>query len=123
MFRKTKLKQFEEKLKKEKEKIESQLRSFAKEDKKLKGDWDTKYPHMDGGVGGQRLEEASDEVETYATLLPIEYSLETQLKDINLALEKIKKGTYGKCEKCGKMIALKKLEAFPAAKVCQNCQE
>lgn len=122
MIKKTILKHLKEKLEKEKKEIESQLKSFAKEDKKLKGDWDTKYPRMNGGVGSQRLEEASDEVETYATLLPIEYSLENQLKDINLALKKIRKGSYGKCEKCGQQISLKRLEAFPAAKLCTRCK-
>jgi len=46
-----------------------------------------------------------------------------QLLDINLALEKIKKGTYGKCEKCGKQISIQRLKAYPEAKYCRECNK
>lgn len=111
------LKELEEKLEKGKKVLEEQLRTFAKEDPNLKGDWDTKFPDFDGG-----LEEAADEVEEYNTLLPIEFNLETRLRDINLALKKIKKKGYGKCEKCGKKIGEKRLEVYPEARLCMKCQ-
>ena len=114
--------QLKQKLKKEKSALEKQLSGFAKKDPKLKGDWDSKFPHFNGGVGGQSLEEAADEVEEYATRLPIEYSLELRLRDVNLALEKIKKGNYGKCDKCGKQISEEKLKVYPAARFCSDCQ-
>lgn len=48
--------------------------------------------------------------------------LEQQLKDtktsIKVALLKIKNGTYGKCEKCGKQIELARLLAMPTARLC-----
>jgi RNA polymerase-binding transcription factor DksA len=44
------------------------------------------------------------------------------LRDINLALEKIKKGNYGICEKCGKEIEIDRLEAIPEARFCKNCK-
>lgn len=122
MVKKTELKELKKKLEEEKRTIETQLKSFAREDKKLKGDWDTKYPHFDGGVGSQREEEASNEVEAYVNLLAIEHSLEIQLRDVNLALEKIQKGNYGKCEKCGKSISLQRLKALPAARTCSKCK-
>lgn len=91
--------ELKEKLENEKKTIEEQLATFAEEDPKLKGDWDTRFPNFDGN-----LEEAADEVEEYTSKLPVEFSLETSLKDINSALEKIKKDEYGKCEKCEKKI-------------------
>lgn len=115
------LKKIEQKLKEEKALIEEELKSFAQKDEKLKGDWDTKYPQFNGGAGSQLLESEADEVEEYATLLPIEYNLELRLRDINLALEKIKKGVYGKCEKCQKEIAKKRLKIFPEARFCSKC--
>jgi DnaK suppressor protein len=105
------------KLKQAKQSLENQLRSFAKKDPNLKHDWDTKFPKFDGG----HLEEAADEVEEYSSLLPVEFSLETKLKDINLALEKIKKKKYGVCEKCGKIISQKRLNVSPEAKFCLKC--
>jgi DnaK suppressor protein len=117
------LKELEEKLEKQKHDIKSQLQKFAEEDKKLKGDWDTRYPRTDNGTGGQQLEDAADEVEQYSTLLPIEHNLELRLQDIESALEKIKEDKYGKCEKCGREIDEERLKVYPEAKICSDCQK
>jgi DnaK suppressor protein len=109
-------------LEKDKENIEEELQNFAKKDLKIKGNWKTKFPHFDGGVGSQRMEEAADEVEEYITLLPIESRLELKLKEINSALERVKKGKYGKCEKCKKDIPLARLKAYPEARACLKCK-
>jgi len=101
--------------------IEQELQRFAVKDNKLKGDWDTKFPKLNGESGSRALEDAADEVEEYVTKLPIEHSLETRLKDIDLALEKIAKGTYGRCEKCGKKILKDRLRAYPEARFCLSC--
>jgi len=69
------------------------------------------------------LERQADEVEEYTTRLPLEHSLETKLAAINAALERITKGTYGKCGKCGKDIPIERLEIFPEAGLCVDCQE
>lgn len=115
------LKQIKEKLEADKKVIEEELQRFAKKDKNQKDDWDTKFPRFNGESGSQELEEEADEVEDYITKLPIEHSLENRLKDINLALEKIKKGKYGRCEQCGKKIPKERLEIVPEARICLNC--
>ncbi len=114
--------ELKEKLEKEKESIENDLSKFAKKDKNLKGDWDTRFPHWNGGSGSSALERAADQVEEYGNLLSLEYKLETMLKEIILALEKIKKGTYSKCENCGKEIKEKRLKIYPAARLCLKCE-
>lgn len=52
-------------------------------------------------------------------------ALEKHLKDtkagIIVALGKIQKGTYGKCEKCGKQIEEGRLLAMPTAQHCVTC--
>lgn len=123
MVNKKLLKELKEKLEKQKTSIETELEKFAKKDEKLKGDWDTKYPKFNGGVGSQALEDAADEVEEYATRLPIEHSLELRLEDINSALKKIKKSSYGKCEKCGKKISEERLKIYPEARNCSQCEK
>jgi len=117
--------ELKKKLEEQKIKIEESLKSFANKDEKLKGDWDTRFPQFDSEKGGKNadLEKAADEVEEYSTLLPIEYNLELRLKEINLALEKIKKGSYGICEKCGKEIPIERLRIYPEAKLCLSCQK
>jgi len=116
------IKKFKESLEKEKKEIENQLKKFAKEGK-IPQDWEAKFPHYDGESGSGALERAADEVEEYETLRSIEQSLELKLRDINLALEKIKKGNYGICEKCGKEIEIERLKAIPEARFCKNCKK
>jgi len=116
------LSELKEKLEKQKISIEAELGKFARKDKKLKGDWDTRYPKFNGGAGSQALEDAADQVEEYVTLLPIEHSMELQLQNINSALAKIKKGVYGICEKCNKKISEEKLRVYPESTECGKCK-
>jgi DnaK suppressor protein len=118
------LKKIKERLEKEKVLITEGLKKIAKKDEKLPGDWDTRFPSFNGGeAGGSLLEKEADEVEEYSTLLPIEYVLELKLKNIDSALEKMKEGKYGICEKCGKEIEEGKLEISPEAKYCLKCKK
>ena len=116
------LQQLKESLEKDKDSVEKELHSFAEKDKNLKGDWDTRFPKLDKETGGSSLEKAADEVEQYEAMLPVEFSLEKKLQDINLALGKIKRETYGNCEKCKKKISDERLKAFPAARTCKDCK-
>ncbi len=114
------LEKIKEKLEKEKQAIEKQLKGFAGKNKKIKGDWNTDYPRFENSASDS-LEEAADEVEEYSNLLPVEHNLELKLVEINKALERVKKGEYGVCEKCGKEIDPKRLEVSPEVKICTNC--
>ncbi|MFH1823732.1 MAG: TraR/DksA family transcriptional regulator [Candidatus Firestonebacteria bacterium] len=44
------------------------------------------------------------------------------LEEIDIALEKIEKGTYGTCEICGKLINKKRLKTLPFTKHDIECQ-
>jgi DnaK suppressor protein len=44
------------------------------------------------------------------------------LKEVVSALDKIRDGEYGSCERCGETIAEKRLEALPFARYCIGCQ-
>lgn len=101
----------------QKKAVQKELESFATEDPNLKHNWDTKYPNREDGD----KDEEADEVQEYDNKLSLEYSLELKLKDVNNALEKIAKGTYGICENCGKKIDEKRLLACPEAKTCLKC--
>jgi len=107
-----------EKLQNEQEKLEKQLNKFGVKADYSKTDWLTKYPKFDTGS----LEEEADEVEEYDNLLSINYALENEMKKILKALQKIKKGNYGLCERCGKPIAQKRLSLYPQADYCTKCQ-
>ena len=94
--------------------IKKELETFATEDPNLKHNWDTKYPNREDGD----KDDEADEVQEYDNKLSLEYSLELKLKDVNEALERIEKGTYGTCENCGKEIDIERLQACPEAKDC-----
>ncbi|MFC1663522.1 TraR/DksA family transcriptional regulator [Patescibacteria group bacterium] len=123
MLKKSFLEKIKEELEKKKNLIEQQLKGFAKKDNKLKGDWDSRFPSLGSETGGSSLEKEADEVQEYSTRLPIEFSLEIRLRDIDLALEKIKKGNYGICENCKKPIPEKRLKVCPEARLCLDCPQ
>lgn len=106
-------------LEKQRADIEKQLKSFAIKDIKLKGDYDTQFPDLGAN---QSSDESAQEVSLYESRLPVEFTLESKLQEIEAALDKIEKGKYGICEKCGKPIDLKRLEAKPEAKYCIKCE-
>lgn len=116
------LDKLKQKLEKEKTNLEEELKTFANKDKKLEHDWDTRFPNFGEESDLFDSEKEADEAEEYSNLLPIEYALETKLKNINLALEKIKKNTYGKCEKCKNEIKENLLKICPETKLCQDCK-
>jgi DnaK suppressor protein len=43
------------------------------------------------------------------------------LEEIDLALSKLARGTYGVCEGCKKPISLRRLAALPSARLCRKC--
>ncbi|HVP58506.1 MAG TPA: TraR/DksA C4-type zinc finger protein [bacterium] len=44
------------------------------------------------------------------------------MREIATALERLKGGTYGACERCGKPIGFKRLQAMPSARLCVKCK-
>ena len=49
-------------------------------------------------------------------------SVESELTELQAALDRLEAGTYGNCEVCGKPIAEGRLEAMPAARYCVEDQ-
>lgn len=72
---------------------------------------------------GTDEDENSAEVETFTTNLSLEKVLTSSLRDIDAALERIEKGTYGVCKYCGKPIDERRLLARPASSSCISCKE
>lgn len=109
--------ELKKKLEAQKNSLQKELESFAKEDKNIKNNWEAKYPNREDGD----KEEEADEVQEYDNMLSLEHSLEFKLKDVNDALEKMEKGNYGLCEKCNKEIEAERLQAAPEARLCMRC--
>ncbi len=56
------------------------------------------------------------------TALSIAGTESRQLSEVADALQRIDDGSYGACEGCEKNIPKKRLEVFPAARYCIECQ-
>ena len=113
-----KLRKIKHKLIAQKEYITAQLKRFARKNKKIKDDYETKFPHL-----GDHQDENAIEVSDYENNLSVEHNLEEELENIGDALKKTSEGTYGVCSNCGKPINPKRLEALPEATLCIECGE
>lgn len=104
-------------LEKRKEKILKDLESFTREDKHAKDKHRTKFIDL-----GSATDDNAKEIEVYSTNLSVERVLENNLKDIEQALKRIEKGTYGICKYCSKEIGEKRLLARPVSSACIACK-
>ena len=108
---------FKKILEEEKIKVEGQLKRIAK--KSLKDDdWQPTPPERN--LQQAEEGEAADLIEEMENRLGIEKELEKSLNEINAALLRIEKGTYGICEKTGEPISEERLQANPTARTCRN---
>ncbi|MDP9300532.1 MAG: TraR/DksA C4-type zinc finger protein [Actinomycetota bacterium] len=65
----------------------------------------------------------SHSTEERARVIAVVQALRSNLHDVDRALAKMAAGTYGTCERCGKLIADERLEAIPWALLCIDCKK
>lgn len=99
------------------EALRAQLNDLSDEDPKKNGRFETKFQDY-----GDSLEDAATETEQYIDDLSVERSLELRLGEVEGALERLRKGTYGICESCKKPISERRLSALPEARLCIKCE-
>ena len=99
---------------KEKERLEADLSTIAKKKGKK---FEVQYTDYGG-----KDEENAEEYIKYTRNLALDKSLEKLLSKTLIALKKIDDEIYGICERCGKSIPEGRLEAFPAAGSCMECE-
>ncbi|HAS04235.1 MAG TPA: molecular chaperone DnaK [Dehalococcoidia bacterium] len=74
----------------------------------------------EGSPFGKREEEATETADL-ENRMALEHRTREQLAEVERALDKFDKGTYGTCEICGKPINPERLEALPQALYCMEC--
>jgi DnaK suppressor protein len=99
---------FQNKLLSEKKEIENALLEYSKELSFVE-----QSPHP---------EEEAEEVEELLDYEAVRQNQQKRLDKINKALDKIKKGKYGICEKCGNEIEKEVLEIYPESEFCKKCK-
>lgn len=80
-------------------------------------------PAAAGDLSSHRTHIADQGTENYQRELASQLkSIEADaLREIDAALDRIAKGTYGICERCGEPIPLARLEVLPYARLCMKC--
>lgn len=61
--------------------------------------------------------------DTHTRNMALEETLKKTNTSIKIALQKITKGTYGKCEKCSDAVGIGRLLAMPTAMLCLSCSK
>jgi RNA polymerase-binding transcription factor DksA len=117
-MRKEQIKKLEERLKQELAETEKDLASVGRINPNNPDDWEPIPEEMDVSPADEN--EVADSIESYEENSAILKQLELKYNELKVALDKIAKGTYGKCEVCGKEIEIERLEANPAAKTCKK---
>lgn len=108
------LKYFKDRLVKEKALLEEELATVGRKDPANPKDWQATVD--DSQVDTADENEVADVLEEYEEHKAILAQLETQLNEVQAALQKIEDGKYGICEVSGEEIERERLEANPSAR-------
>jgi RNA polymerase-binding protein DksA len=101
----------------QKKQIVDDLNDISKTDIHEADNRGTQFPEY-----GDKPDENAQEISDFSTTVATQKILEKSLEDIDKALTRIEKGTYGTCKYCGKLIAEKRLMARPTAGACVACK-
>lgn len=110
--------EFQHPLEEEKKRVEETLAQFGTRDVRNPENWEPKFPDLNPKETD--AEEGADETEQFDANVGIATRLEERLHEIQGALDRIEKGTFGVCEKDGNEIDLERLRVYPAARTCRN---
>ncbi len=70
---------------------------------------------------GKRVGDGTTAAVERLNLVGTARELEAMLRDVDRALGKVEDGTYGICDRCGKLISEARLEARPWSVLCIDC--
>lgn len=73
--------------------------------------------------GNPDLAEQAIEIEDDEALGGQDELIDRQIASVKRALDRIAAGTYGQCVRCGREIAIARLEARPEAALCIDCAQ
>lgn len=108
------IEEMKQRLLKEKDSLEKDLSRFARPLEK-EGEYETIQEDL-----GTDMDDSATETEINNNNKSLEQSLESNLKDVLDALDKIDTQRYGLCEQTGREIPEDRLRALPAARICAD---
>ena len=110
---KDQLKKLDVTLEQEEKNLTDQLNRIANKNPLVKGDFEVRVPSY-GDEDDENTQESVDLDRNFA----MAQELESKLNSVRKTREKIKMGTYGKCDNCGSEIPQERLKAMPEAHKC-----
>ncbi|MET0903088.1 MAG: TraR/DksA C4-type zinc finger protein, partial [Acidimicrobiales bacterium] len=106
------------------EALKGERETYTRQAESLKAEADMLMAERE--PGDVQFDEESGEGDTLAVERERDLALSAQaqaaVEEIDLALEKIKEGTYGVCEQCHNNIPKERLRALPYAALCVQCK-
>lgn len=76
---------------------------------------------QDHPTTGNHMADDATEVSEQAKTLALRRHLEGMLKEVDRAIARAEKGTYGICERCHNPISEERLKVMPSATLCIDC--
>ena len=101
--------------------LEGEQKRLLEEIEQLEANVRPAEVRREGSPFGKREEEATESFELEKRLA-LEKQVREHLAEVEHALDKFEKGTYGLCDSCGQPIAPDRLEALPQASLCVSCK-
>ncbi len=114
-----KLSQYKKVLNEEKNLLENELKTVGRKNAES-SEWEATPSVPDDDNDQADRNTVADEISDYENNAAILSQLQGRLYSVDLALEKIKTGKYGKCEICQESIEEDRLQANPAARTCKT---
>lgn len=85
------------------------------------GHYEVQARHKKPGLGNHMADDGTEAFDQAASL-SLHLNEQSLLDQVDRALARMEKGTYGVCERCGEPIDYARLEAIPYASLCIRCQ-
>ncbi len=109
---------FKKKLQEELAVLERELNELGYQN--TEGEWEATGDTLDTTTPMADANEAADQLEEYGERRAESDAFQARWNEVKHALEKIDRGTFGKCEVSGEPIEEDRLEANPAARTCKT---
>ncbi len=112
---KTDTEYFKAKLEAEKSVLETEMAEIGQKNPSATKGWEATSKNIE--VDAADDNEVADKFEEYEENNGILNQLENQLAEVNAAIDRLKKETYGTCEICGQPIEKERLEANSSSRI------
>lgn len=109
MLSKEKISEYEKELKREKGELLAKIGKYSEAE--------------DFGDDIDHSEEEANESESFANRMAIAQTMKGRVNEIDMALNRIRLGTYGVCENCSGEISEEVLKIAPESNLCSRCKK